>query len=240
MLALFALLMLLVVWAVNLGGDGGNQASKAGKDDRGDGAASSITPGPTTSEPVNSQRPGGRDEEEPPGDADDPADSDDSDGSGSADGKNDGSGAGDSEDGTNGGGDQAGLSSCRTGQAKVRLEAVEKEYGPGELPELRLTVENTSGDACKVNVHGDSAVLTIADAEDNTVWASDHCTSGGRTELRVPARGKKTHTVTWKRERSAAFCATPSGGAVTTGTYVAEVELLDLGTARTEFVLAKD
>lgn len=247
-LALVAVLVLLVVWALNIGGGGGNQAGKAGKDDRGEGAASSITPGPTTSESMVSERPGGRDEDDEHGeDGEDGAGSGSGGGSGdtgSEDSKgSDGSGDADSDDGVNAGGsggDVAGLSACRSGQAKVSLVAVKDEYAPGEQPKLRLTVENTSGSACKVNVNGDNAVFTIVDTDDRTIWASDHCAPQGRTELRVAAREKTTHTISWKRERSAASCATPSGGAPKAGTYLVEVEIPGLGTAQTEFMLAKD
>lgn len=247
--ALVALLALLAYGAVNLGGDGGNQAGQAGNDDRGDGAASSITPGPTSSESVDSQRPGGRDEDEDDGDqgggsagssgggSDD--DADDAEGSGGSDDASDGSKA--SEGSSGGSGDDVkGLAACRAGQAKVSLEAVKNEYAPGELPKLRVTVENTSGSACKTDVSADNAVITVVDDDDKTVWASDHCAPDGTTQLRVPARGEKTHTVSWDRERSAASCATPSGAAPAAGTYLVEIEIPQLGTAQSSFVLAKD
>lgn len=247
-LALVALLALLIVWAVNMGGDGGDKASQAGQDDQGEGAASSITPGPTSSESLDSQRPGGRDEAEVPEGTEGADDAGGTDGSDGVDETGAGSGDSDDSEGSEGsgggaddaGGDVEGLSSCDPGQARIGLETVRDEYEPDQRPKLRLTVENTSGSACKVDVHPNSAVLTVLDSEDRTVWASDHCAPGGRTELRVPARKKTTHTVTWKRERSAASCATPPGGTPPAGDYVAEVELADdLGTARTEFVLKK-
>ncbi|MCK1798274.1 hypothetical protein MTQ01_20040 [Streptomyces sp. XM4193] len=244
-LALVAMLVMLVVWALSMGGGGGNQAGKAGQDDRGEGAASSITPGPTSSESVPDNRPGGRDEE-------------DEEGSGGADDDNEGgtggSGSGGSEEsegsdsdagsggsgGSGGGGDVDGLDACRSGQAKVSLVAARNEYAPGERPKLRLTVENTSGTPCKVDVNGDRAVFTIVDSDDSTIWSSEHCAADGSDELRVAAREKTTHTLTWKRDRSAASCATPSGGAPKAGTYLVEVEIPGLGTAQTSFVLAKD
>ena len=245
-LALVAMLVLLVVWALNIGGGGGNQAGKAGEDDRGEGAASSITPGPTTSESMVSERPGGRDEDDEDEGGAGSGSGGGSGDTGSDDAKgSDGSDDADSDDGANaggsgGGGDVAGLSACRSGQAKVSLVAVKNAYAPDEQPKLRLTVENTSGSACKVNVNGDNAVFTIVDIDDKTIWASDHCAPQGRTELRVAAREKTTHTISWKRERSAASCATPSGGAPKAGTYLAQVEIPGLGTAQTSFMLAKD
>jgi hypothetical protein len=62
-LAVFALLAVIVIWAVTSlgGGDGSRNEGKDG--DKGNGPASTITPGPTGSGPAISERPGGRDEE---------------------------------------------------------------------------------------------------------------------------------------------------------------------------------
>lgn len=248
-MALVALLALLAYGAVNLGGDGGNQAGQAGKDDRGDGAASSITPGPTSSAPVDSERPGGRDDVE-----DDEGNEDDEDnasGSGGASGGGSDDDSGDSDgssgdekgsSGASGGGgdDVKGLAACRAGQAKVSLESVKDQYAPGERPKLRIKVENTSGTACRADVSAERAVLTIVDDDEKTVWASDHCAPEGTTQLRVAARGEATHTVSWERKRSAASCATPSGGAPGAGSYEARVVIPDVGSATSLFVLAKD
>ncbi|MBB1245318.1 hypothetical protein GL263_17320 [Streptomyces durbertensis] len=258
--SLVAVLLLLLVWAFTSGGGGsGNKAGNAGQDDRGDGAASAITPGPTSSEPVVSERPGGRDED---GDAEgsdgDPADngggtagsggSADKDGDGTGDGVGDkegdgsGNGAGGSDDGRGTGGDDvAGLAACRAGQAKLGLESVKNSYSPGEKPRLRLTVDNTSGKDCRLDLRGASTVITIShtDDTDRTVWASDHCPSG-EAQLRVKAREKRTHTVVWDRTPSAPSCGTPSGTRLASGTYLAEVKVPYLGTAETSFVLTKD
>ncbi|WP_236073764.1 hypothetical protein [Streptomyces tardus] len=243
-LALVAVLVVLVVWALSMGGGGGNQAGKSGQDDRGEGAASSITPGPTSSESVPDNRPGGRDEdEEGSGGADDDEDEGTGGSGGSGSGGSDESGESEesgSDAGSGGGGDVDGLDACRSGQAKVSLVAARNEYAPGERPKLRLTVENTSGTPCKVDVNGDRAVFTIFDTDDKTIWSSEHCAADGSDELRVAAREKTTHTLTWKRDRSAASCATPSAGAPKAGTYLVEVAIPGLGTAQTSFVLAKD
>ncbi|GAA2104862.1 hypothetical protein GCM10009801_80750 [Streptomyces albiaxialis] len=87
-LAVLALLVLLIVWLlVSGGGDGGTSDEGKGG---GNGPASTITPGPTKSGPVNSDRPGGRDEEDGDG------------GSGGS------GGSGDEDGGTGGSGDDEG------------------------------------------------------------------------------------------------------------------------------------
>ncbi|MFG3260497.1 hypothetical protein [Streptomyces sp. NPDC048172] len=96
--AVLALLALLVVWLlVSGGGDGGTDDE--GKGGNGGGPASTITPGPTKSGPVNSDRPGGRDEEDGGGDGDTGG----SGGSGDGDGGKSG-GSGDDEGGGAAGG----------------------------------------------------------------------------------------------------------------------------------------
>ncbi|MEU5834725.1 hypothetical protein ABZ820_13775 [Streptomyces diacarni] len=61
-LAVLALLVLIVVWALaSTGGEGPGNEGKNG--DKGNGPAGTITPGPTDSGPAISDRPGGRDED---------------------------------------------------------------------------------------------------------------------------------------------------------------------------------
>ncbi|UGY92193.1 hypothetical protein [Streptomyces gobiensis] len=249
-LSLVALLLVLVVWALNSGAGSGGKQAGGGSDNRGDGAASAITPGPTSSEPVISERPGGRDEEDGGADGDHggTGDSAGTGGGSGDDGSNGTGGSGGSAGsartgGTAGGGGvpAADLPTCTSGPVKLRLVSVENEYAPGEKPKFKLIAENGGGDACKVDFGPKKAVITISDTNDDTVWASDHCPAGsGSALLRVPARGEVTHTVEWDRKRSAAECATPSGGSAKTGTYLAEAAVPGLGTAQTSFVLTKD
>lgn len=259
-LSLIALIALLVVWVVGTGGDNGsNNGAGGGRDDRGSGAASSITPGPTSSAPVDGRRPGGREESEGGSDGagsggGDGAESGGSAGSGGGSGGTGGSagasgGASGGDDAEAGGAQGAGsggvpavagLPACRSGAAKLSLVSSKDTYKSGERPELRLTVENTSGSACRVDVGGKQAVITVSDADDTTVWASDHCPTGSGSQLlRVPARDDVTHRVRWDREPSAAKCATPSAEAAKPGTYLAEIQVPGLGTAQTSFVLAE-
>jgi len=61
-LALLVSLVLIVVWAVRSGNSGDGGGSDQGKERDGNRAASSITPGPSSSESLISERPGGREE----------------------------------------------------------------------------------------------------------------------------------------------------------------------------------
>ncbi|MER6145110.1 hypothetical protein ABT174_34635 [Streptomyces sparsogenes] len=263
-LALLVLVVLLVIWAFGWGGSGGDGGRDEGKGSGGGGAASTITPGPTSSTPVNSQRPGGRDESDDGGTGTgDPGDTDGG-GSGSGDtgggtdtgGAGDGGGAGDSGGGTGAGlgiGDgqsvPAGstLPVCTRGDVELTVRSVKgsrvkNTYEPGEEPTFEIVVKNSSDNPCKVDFGRAAASLTITDAENDHVWASDDCPQGSKSVLvQVPGNGQAKRTVEWDRKRSAEHCATPSGSAsAKAGTYLVEAKLDGLGTARVSFVLEKD
>ncbi|HCA85587.1 MAG TPA: hypothetical protein DEQ61_08865 [Streptomyces sp.] len=257
-LSLFALLALLVIWAVNSGGGAGGDGKAGGAS--GNGPAESITPGPSSSGPAISERPGGRDESGG-GNGSGSGGSGGSD-SGAADGGSgaDGGGAGDGGQGSSAGGAGASggsgggsgggngvpagtkLPDCGPGAVELRMRSVKNTYAPGEKPELELTAENSSGSACEIDFGTKSAVLTITFADDDDpMWASDDCLrDSAGIRLRVPAGGANSYTVKWDRKPSEPKCATPSGGSARAGTYLAEAETEGGATAQASFVLAKD
>ncbi|QKV93439.1 hypothetical protein HUT19_18090 [Streptomyces sp. NA02950] len=258
-LALLGLLVLLVIWASGWGGSGGGHDD--GKGPGGGGPASTITPGPSSTTPVNSERPGGRDESDGGGGSDDPGS-----GSGSGDEGTDSGGAGTGSGGAGGsgsggtGGDGIGsgdgrtlpvgssLPDCRRADIdltvrSVKDEKVKNSYGPGEKPTFEIVVKNTSNSSCKVDFGRAAATLTITDADNEHIWASGDCPEGSAASalVEVPGSGETKRTVEWDRKRSAEHCATPSGpAAAKSGTYLVEAKLDGLGTAQVSFVLKKD
>ena len=100
-LALLIGILFLVIWAFGWGGSG-DGGSDEGKGSGGGGPASTITPGPSSSGPVNSERPGGRDE---------------SDGGGSGSGGSGGSGGSDDGGEDTGGGSGGGSGSGSGGSS---------------------------------------------------------------------------------------------------------------------------
>ncbi len=268
MLALLLVLGLLVFWAVrsgSSGGDGGNDQS-SGRD--GGHAPSTITPGPSSSESLISEHPGGRDEVSGgAGGADGGVDGGATGGSGGlggtggsegADGEGGGAvngGAGGADGGANGGADtgvsggaeavpaDSGLPNCRPGSVEVTLRSVENRYAPGEKPTFRLTVRNEGDGACKVDFGGEGTVFTITEAGGGgeKVWKSEDCSKGRSTAFyRVPAGGTAVHTLEWDRRHSTPGCATPRDTAKA-GTYLVEAEIEGLEEkVRTSFVLTKD
>ncbi|MEJ8649764.1 hypothetical protein WKI65_17130 [Streptomyces sp. MS1.AVA.3] len=249
-LAIVVLLALLVVWALNWGGSGG-KSSDEGKGSQGDGPATSITPGPSASGPVNDQKPGGRDESGGGG-SDSGAGS--GGGSGAAGGDDDGSGGGSGSSGSVPGGPigqgsgrnaveaASSLPNCVSGKAELVLHSVKDSYEPDAKPRFELTIKNAAGAACKVDLGQKAAVLTITDtAGDDRVWASNDCPSGTAPALlKVPAKSSVKRTIVWDRRASGPQCATPSSATVPAGKYLIEAKVPGLEAADTSFVLAKD
>jgi hypothetical protein len=255
LLSVVALLALLALWIVNLGGGTGNKGA-GGADAKH--PTESITPGPSGTGPAISEHPGGRDESGGSGSGSGASggsggsgDSKGSDGGDGGDGKGGGSdsGASGGSSGSVGGttsGDRvpagSSLPDCTTGGVTLSVRSVRNSYGPDDKPELILTVKNTADSACKVDLGPRAAVLTITKADgDKKFWASDDCPAGtGGLLLKVPAGGKVTHTLTWDRSPSAPQCATPSAGTATPGTYLVEVKGAQLTGNKTSFVLKAD
>ncbi|WP_432046601.1 hypothetical protein [Streptomyces asiaticus] len=269
-LALLIAIILVVIWAFGWGGSGGG-GSDEGKGGGG-GPAGTITPGPSSSGPVNSERPGGRDESDSGGSGSGGSGGGAGSGGGSDDGGAGGSsgggagggsgsggvgGAGGSSGGGAGGGIGTGtgqglpagssLRDCRPGDAELTVRSVKDSkvkntWAPGEKPSFEIVVKNTKSSSCKVDFGRAAASLTITDAHNAHVWASDDCPEGSATALvEVPGSGQTKRTVEWDRKRSAEHCATPSGSAsAKPGTYLVEAKVDGLGTAKVSFVLEKD
>ncbi|NIY67227.1 hypothetical protein [Streptomyces malaysiensis] len=267
-LALFIAIVLVVIWAFGWGGSGGG-GSDEGKGSGGGGPASTITPGPSSSGPVNSERPGGRDESDNGGSgsgdsggsgggSDDGGDGGKDTGGGSGSGGAGGTGgssggAGGSSGGGIGTGTGRGLPAgsslpdCRSGDAELTVRSVKDSkvkntWAPGEKPTFEIVVKNTKSSSCKVDFGRTAASLTITDAQNAHVWASGDCPEGSASALiEVAGSGQAKRTVEWDRKRSAEHCATPSGSAsAKPGTYLVEVKVDGLGTAKVSFVLEKD
>ncbi|WP_399087444.1 hypothetical protein ACGH2B_10830 [Streptomyces sp. BBFR2] len=248
-LGIIALLALLAVWILNWGGGSGSTGSQD-KSAAGHGPADAITPGPSSTGPAISQKPGGRDESGDGGAG----------GSGGADGAGSGgpgggsagsggagsggSGEGPIGTGTGGAPVAAGsaLPNCTGSSTELALRSVKDTYHPGTKPEFELSVKNTGGADCKVDLGAKAAVLTITDTTaDDPVWASDDCPKGSATAfLKIPAHSTVTRTVTWDRRAAGPQCATPSTASVPAGKYRVEAAVPGLTAVHTDFTLAKD
>lgn len=237
-MCVLAVVTLLVVWAVGLGGSGGKHDEGGGSN--GDHPAPSITPGPSGSGPAISSRPGGRDET---GGGTDPGAGNDGAGdAGATGGPGATSGTGDS--GGRGAAAPAGrnLPDCSSGGVELSVRSAKNSYAPDEKPEFRLVAENSSGSACKLDFTRKAASLTITHAgDDQQIWASGDCPRDtGQLLLAVPAGGEASQNVTWDRTASEPRCASPRAGSAGPGTYLVEARADGLRTARVSFSLKKD
>ncbi|RLL68288.1 hypothetical protein [Streptomyces sp. Z26] len=249
-----ALLALLAVWAFSLGGGDGDDRGDSGRGGPdGQGPTDSITPGPTTSEPPNDDRPGGRDEVD--GGAGSGGGGDDE---GGGDEKDDGGGGG-SEGGADGGalsgsgGNVTGgdampagdsLPVCAPGAVEVTLTSVKNDYAPDETPRFKLTVKNGGGDDCRIDLGRTATVLTISDTDDgggDQVWSSADCPpSRAAAYVQVPAKGSTVQTLEWNRKASEPECGKAPSGAVKAGTYLAKIEVEGLPAKQVSLSLTKD
>ncbi|WP_432076187.1 hypothetical protein [Streptomyces wuyuanensis] len=256
-LLLFALLALLIAWAVSSGDPGVG----TGGDGKPGGAkpAPSITPGPGGSGPAISEQPGGRDESDDAGGGDGTGGDAGTGAETGGDGKNGDPGAGGAANGggANGGGANGGgtgpaervpagssLPDCAPGAVELTVRSVKPAYAPGEKPQFELAVHNGSSVTCKADLGPAKAVLTVSSIEDGEkgkVWSSKDCpTAGGSLLLKVPAGRTVTHTVDWDRRRSAPQCATPPAAPAAPGSYLLEAAFPGASVAPASFRLEKD
>ncbi len=247
MLLLIALVVLLVFWALR---SGGGDDEPAGHDDGAGGPAESITPGPTPSESLIDERPGGRDDS-PSGDEtgedgageDGPGgDAEGGDADGGASGGSDGSnGEGTGDDGNGAGpGSGAGLPECTAGAVELSLRSDANAYAPGEEPEIRLTVENTGPASCRVDFGHETLTVTVANTADEQVWSSADCPAGlGSDPVAVPGGGSVEHVLTWDGQHSTADCD-GTGPEAAADSYLAEAALADYPVVQTTFRFEAD
>ncbi|MEU3089500.1 hypothetical protein ACWCQ0_24900 [Streptomyces massasporeus] len=263
LVSVVAVLALLTLWIVTMGGGGGKDGDNGAN---GKNPAPSITPGPSSSGPAISQAPGGRDESGDEGSGG----SGDGSGNGSGDGSGDGSGSGSGDgsgsggsggsegaggtggsgSGTTAGGVAAGdtlpagstLPNCTASAVKFSLRSRHNTYDPEQTPTFLLTARNVSGSDCKIDLGPKNAVFTIAPASsDDDYWSSEDCPKAAAHQLyRVAAGSGITYTLKWDRKPSAPECATPPAGSAGSGTYLVEAKAPGFAKVQTSFVLSAD
>ena len=239
-LVVLALLALVVIWVL-FSGDGDNSAQNEGKGGgKGNGPASTITPGPTDSGPVNSQRPGGRDEKGPrtaaptvraiPAARRAPGVGRSQRPGGSGAGGGSGGPGGSDGPGGSGGGKAAlpaspSLANCEKSDVKLKLRSVEKEYGPGEKPKFELKAVNKRGSDCKIDLGRTATIVTITNSDDAKFWASDDCPPNKKAMLRRVPGERQSPTLSPGSARRAPPTAVPHRDSPKPGTYEIEVKV---------------
>ncbi|MEU8920758.1 hypothetical protein AB0D10_07410 [Kitasatospora sp. NPDC048545] len=251
-LAAVAAVVALIAWLMNDqggGGDGGssNKAAQA-VPTQSQTPAQAITPGASPSGPA--ARPGGGSGSNPGGGpvaggggtevnisgggtgGANPAPAGGSSGGGTGGGAAGGSGG----TGGTGGGAPAfntpeimALPVCASSQVALELAGTQNSYQPKDKPRLALTVKNSSGANCRVDLGRAASAITVSASNGDRVWSSGDCpTDRGSIWVQLAASGSQTETFTWDRSRSKPQCATSDLAPPANGTYVVLAELTGL------------
>ncbi|MFD7453024.1 hypothetical protein [Kitasatospora sp. NPDC059827] len=119
---------------------------------------------------------------------------------------------------------------CSSSQVALELAGTQNSYQPKDKPKLALTVKNSSGANCRVDLGRTASVITVSSGSNNDrVWSSGDCPPDkGNIWVQIPANGSQTETFTWDRSRSKPQCATADQTAPANGTYVVLAELTGL------------
>jgi hypothetical protein len=243
-LAALAVVLLLVGWLAFGGGSGGQQ-KKAAQGSPLPAPAQSITPGASPTGPAITTRPGGTGGGGSSGGT----------GSGaggeiSVTGGNSTSGGGSSSGGTGGGTGGTGsgtggtpragggaspavnttevmaLPVCTTAQLTLELASAQNSYAAKDKPKLALTVRNSSGAGCRINLSHEYSFLTVTSSANERIWSSADCvTERVDAWAQIAGNSGVTETFTWDRARSKPQCATPDPAPAQPGNYLVQADL---------------
>lgn len=118
---------------------------------------------------------------------------------------------------------------CASSQVALELAGTQNSYQPKDKPRLALTVKNSSGNNCRVDLGRTASVITVSGSNNDRVWSSGDCPADkGSIWVQLGANGSQTETFTWDRSRSKPQCATADQTPPAGGTYVVLAELTGL------------
>ncbi|MEV7214196.1 hypothetical protein AB0O31_14010 [Kitasatospora cineracea] len=243
-LAALAVVLLLVGWLA-FGGSGGDQQKKAAQSSPLPAPAQSITPGASPTGPAITTRPGGTGGGSGSGGTGSGAggeisvtggNSTSGGGGGSAGGTGSGGGTGGGTGGTPrpGGGASPAVNTtevmalpvCTTAQLTLELASAQNSYAAKDKPKLALTVRNSSGAGCRINLSHEYSFLTVTSSANERVWSSADCvTERVDAWAQIAGNSGVTETFTWDRSRSKPQCATPDPAPAQPGNYLVQADL---------------
>ncbi|MFF7990229.1 hypothetical protein ACFZDG_10620 [Kitasatospora xanthocidica] len=118
---------------------------------------------------------------------------------------------------------------CASSQVALELAGTQNSFQPKDKPRLALTVKNSSGANCRVDLGRIASAITVSASNGDRVWSSGDCPSEkGSIWVQLAANGSQTETFTWDRSRSKPQCATADQTPPPNGTYVVLAELTGL------------
>ncbi|PPG05272.1 hypothetical protein C5E06_02690 [Pseudoclavibacter sp. RFBI5] len=114
-----------------------------------------------------------------------------------------------------------GPAECAAPELVVSAMLDATSYAPDAQPQLSLSIANTGGEACVMNVGTAVQVYTISSGAD-VIWVSSHCQTDPADEIVTIGAGQSVTAppITWVRERSSLdTCGTDRADAVAGGAY---------------------
>lgn len=118
---------------------------------------------------------------------------------------------------------------CASSQVTLELASAQNSYQPKDKPKLTLTVHNSSGANCRVDLGRTASAITVTASNGDRIWSSGDCPADrGGNWAQIPANGGLTETFTWDRGRSKPQCATADPAAAPAGTYLVVADLTGL------------
>lgn len=244
MLAVFLGVLALVLWLILGGGGGGSQnagapptapASSIGPSSDGSGTPSQGASGGSNSG-GNAGSSGGSSAS--PGSTGGSVSVSGGTGSGSSGSGGSGSGGSGGAGGSGGGSGSGGvaintasvmaLPQCAPAALDLSLDGAQTVYPSGSDPVFRLTVHNSGGAACRIDVGRTSAVVTVSSSGGGQVWSSADCPSNRSPQWVGLNAGGGSVTVSfaWARTHSQPGCPSGSTGFIAGGgNFVAQAAL---------------
>lgn len=121
-----------------------------------------------------------------------------------------------------------GILACTTADLTVLAVTDKESYGAGELPQLSITLSNTSAVPCLINV-GTATQSFVVTSGSDTWWRSTDCQSESSDQVVQLAAGQTVSSVTplvWDRTRSAVdTCGSSSRPAAPAGYFHLQVSI---------------
>ncbi|MEV4614166.1 hypothetical protein AB0K43_16450 [Kitasatospora sp. NPDC049258] len=115
---------------------------------------------------------------------------------------------------------------CAASQITLELASAQPAYQPKDKPRVTLTVRNTSGPNCRVDLGRAASSITVTASNGERIWSSGDCpTDRQATWVQVSAGSGLTETFSWDRSRSKPQCASADGAAAAPDTYRVQADL---------------
>ncbi|MER7702957.1 hypothetical protein ABTX81_08680 [Kitasatospora sp. NPDC097605] len=118
---------------------------------------------------------------------------------------------------------------CASSQVTLNLAGAQNAYQPKDKPKLALTINNSSGTTCRLDLGRTASAITVTASNGERIWSSGDCpTDKGSSWVQLPANGGLTETFSWDRVRSKPQCATADAAPAPAGTYLVVADLTGL------------